>query len=122
MTTQINQLMDESEGSLLCYRIAGKVIESEYLDFLARVKANIATYGEFRLLLLYTNFQGWEQSAAEMDVAFYVEYGKYLKKFCLIGAPDKEVMSKLIAKQMISGELRIFAAGRLAEALEWAKS
>lgn len=114
--------MQETEGPLLCYTVASQVTEAEYLDFLARVRANIATYGEFRLLLLYTNFQGWEQSAAEMDLSFYVEYGKYLKKFCLIGAPDKEVMSKMIAKQMIGGELKIFAAGRLAEALAWART
>jgi hypothetical protein len=122
MTENNSHLMPETEGPLLCYEVTGHVTTEQYLDFLARVKANISTYGEFRLLLVYDDFQGWQEQAAEMDVSLYVEYGKYFKKFCLVGPPDKEIMSKMIASSMISGELKIFAKGQFAAALAWVKS
>ena len=116
-----NYLMPESEGPLLCYAVVGAVTEGSYIDFLKQVKDRIATYGEFRLLLDYQNFLGWEKEAAEMDVTFYIEQGKYMTKFCLVGPPDKEILSKSIASAMIAGELKVFSRDHFAQALAWAK-
>ena len=122
MPETLNYLMQESEGPTLCYKVSSPVTVEEYVDFLERVKVNIKTYGEFRLCLLYENFQGWDAEAANMDVSFYVEYGRYLKKFCLINPPEKEVMSKMVTKPMISGELKIFSKSKQNEAFFWVKA
>lgn len=116
-----NYLMPESEGSLLCYAVVGAVTETSYVVFLNNVKDRIAAYGEFRLLLDYQNFLGWEKEAAEMDVSFYIEQGRFMKRFCLVGPPDKEILSKSIASAMISGELKVFSREHFADALAWAK-
>ncbi len=116
-----NYLMPESEGSLLCFAVVGAVTETSYIDFLRQVKERIETYGEFRLLLDYQNFLGWEKEAAEMDVTFYIEQGPYMKRFCLVGPPDKEILSKSRASTMIAGELKVFSRNHFAQALAWAK-
>lgn len=115
-------LLPESEGALLCYDVPRQVTVDNYTDFLNDVQATIKAHGEFRLLLLYGRFENWEEGAAEQDVTFYVEYGKYMKKFCLVGPPDKEIMSKMIASAMIAGELKIFSKERYADAILWAQS
>lgn len=115
-------LLPESEGSLLCYDVPRQVTVDIYSAFLKDVQATIEAHEEFRLLLLYGKFENWEEHAAEQDVTFYVEYGKYMQKFCLVGPPDKEIMSKLIASSMIAGELKIFSRERYADAVLWAKT
>lgn len=115
-------LLPESEGPLLCYDVPRQVTVDNYTDFLTDVQTTIKNHGEFRLLLLYGRFENWAEQAAEQDVTFYVEYGKYMKKFCLVGPPDKEIMSKMIASAMIAGELKIFSKERYADAVLWAKS
>ena len=122
MSETLNHLLPATEGPTLCYLVSSPVTVSEYTEFLILVRNNIEKYGEFRLYLLYDHFQGWDAEAANMDVSFYVEYGKYLKKFCLVNPPEKEIMSKMLTKPMISGELKIFSKERQEEALAWVKS
>ena len=114
--------MAETEGPALCYRATRPVSDELYSDYIERVKASIRDYGEFRLLIYYKNFPGWDEQAASKDLPFYAEYGRYMKKIALVNAPDKEVMAKLLRKNIIGGEMRIFSEERLQEALGWIKS
>lgn len=122
MGTRNPLLLPESEGPVLCYDVPRQVTVEIYHAFLQDVQEAIAAHGEFRLLLLYGRFENWEEGAAEQDVSFYVDYGKHMTKFCLVGPPDKEIMSKMIASSMIAGPLKIFSRERYTEALAWIKT
>ncbi len=117
-----NEIMPETEGPVLCYRATRPVSADLYDDYISRVKESIDKYGEFRLLVHYKNFPGWDEPAAEKDLTFYTEYGKYMTKLCLVNAPEKEILAKVLRKGMIGGELRLFADNKLAEAIAWIKS
>lgn len=117
-----DEIMEETEGPALCYRATRAVSDALYSDYIERVKAAIRDYGEFRLLIYYNHFPGWDEQAASKDLPFYAEYGRYMKKIALVNAPDKEVIAKLLRKNIIGGELRIFSEDRLQEALAWIKA
>lgn len=117
-----DEIMDETKGPVLCYRATRAVTNELYSNYIERVQAAIAEYGEFRLLISYKNFPGWDEPAAEKDLAFYAEYGRHMKKLALVNAPDKEIMAKLLRKNIIGGEMKLFSEDRLADALEWIKA
>ena len=116
-----DEIMDETEGPALCYRATRAVTDELYSDYIERVKASIKQYGEFRLLIAYKNFPGWDEPAAVKDLPFYAEYGKYMKKLALVNAPDKEIMAKILRKNIIGGEMKLFTEDKLQDALRWIK-
>jgi hypothetical protein len=123
MNEKFNRLMPESEGATLCYELSKPISKEGYEDnFLAPALQLVHKYGELRLLMHYTNYQGWEQEAAEMDIAAHVELGRYMKKMALVNAPDKEIMSRMLKKSLNHAELRFFKTDQLEEAIKWVKS
>ena len=70
-------------------------------------------------MINYDQFPGWDQAAAEDDVRFYVDYGKYMKKMALVNPSEKEIMTKLVRKPLINGDIKIFSAEQFDEALKW---
>lgn len=123
MQKKFNRLMPESEGPVICYEISQPISEEGYAaNFLSPARAIIETYGEVRLLLYFTQYQGWATRAAEMDISAHSEFGRYVTKLALVNAPEKEIMARLLKKPMIAGELKFFSAADLQEALRWIKS
>lgn len=107
----------------MCYEISKPIsLEGYQGNFLGLAQKIIATYGEFRLLLYYTDYQGWEEQAAELDLKHYAEMGRHMTKLALVNAPEKELMARMIRNPLTNAELRFFAQNRLQEALEWVKS
>lgn len=116
-----DEIMNETEGPYLCYWATRTVTDELYSDYIERVKKSIKDYGEFYLLVAYKDFPGWTEPAAEKDLSFYTEYGKYMKKLALVNAPEKEIMAKLLRKNIIGGEMKLFSGDRLKDALAWLK-
>lgn len=122
MTDFRDEIMAETGGPVLCYRATRAVSDELYSDYIHRVQEAVKAYGEFRLLIHYQDFPGWDAVAAEKDVGFYSQYGRYMKKLALVNPPDKEVMAKLLRKDIIGGAIRIFSGDRLGEAIDWVRS
>lgn len=117
-----DEIMDETGGPVLCYRATRAVSDALYSNYIERVQLCIKEFGEFRLLIYYKNFPGWDKEAASKDLPFYAEYGRFMKKLALVNPPDKEVMAKVLRKKIIGGEMKIFTEAQLPQALEWIKA
>ncbi len=123
MNDKFNRLMPESEGPTLCYELSKPISKQGYEEnFLAPALRLVHKYGEVRLLLHYSHYQGWEQGAAEMDILAHVELGRFMKKMALVNAPEKEIMSRLLKQALNQAELRFFKTEQLQEAIAWIKS
>ncbi len=123
MNEKFNRLMPESEGRALCYEISKPIsIQGYQENFLPYAEKIIETHGEFRLLLYYTDYRGWEEAAAELDLKQYAQWGKHMTKLALVNAPEKEIMARMIRNPLTSAQLRFFSKDRLGEALTWVKS
>lgn len=120
--SHLDEIMPDTGGCVLCYKATKPVSLELYNDYIQRAKKCIEAHGEFRLLIYYKDFPGWDSGAASQDVSFYSEYGKFMKKLCLVNPPDKEITAKVLRKNIIGGEMRIFPEARLQEALDWVKS
>ncbi len=112
-------MMPETIRPALCYYARRIITPALYAQYVEQVELSIKEFGHFRILINYDHFPGWDQVAAEDDVRFYVDYGKYMKKMALVNPGEKEIMTKLVRKPLIKGELRIFSADQFDEALEW---
>lgn len=113
--------MPHSGGAFLAYEIVRPISREGYAVFLEITNAIINKYGELRLLLYYKNFEGWEREAAEMDLEAHITIGHNMKRFAIVSAPEREIMSRMIKKPMLGGEIRFFSENRLDDALAWVK-
>lgn len=119
---KLNRLMPESEGPVLCYEITKPISLEGYELFLKLVRDILERYGEVRVLMYYSDYQGWEKGAAEMDFASHIEFGPKLVKLAIVNAPEKEIMARIIRKPLTGAELRFFSEEGLQEALAWIKA
>ena len=123
LNEKFNRLMPESEGSVLCYEINRPIsLEGYEKNFLDPAQSIIKQYGELRLLNYFTNYQGWEEEAAIVDLSAHVTLGRYVKKMAFVNAPEKEVMARLIRQSLTNAELRFFPENLLKDAIKWVKS
>ncbi len=115
-------MMPETIRPALCYYARRIITPALYAQYVEQVELSIKEFGHFRILINYDHFPGWDHVAAEDDVRFYVDYGKYMKKMALVNPGEKEIMTKLVRKPLIAGELKFFTAEQFDEALAWIRS
>lgn len=121
--SKYNRLMPESDHHALCFDIHKPISREGYSEnFMPRIEDMIARNGEVRLLLYYSAYQGWEVAAALLDMGAITTYGPKMTKFALVNPPKKEIMQFTVKKSLIKGEMRVFNADQLAEAVAWIKN
>lgn len=120
---EITIIEEKCDGFVLVARIHKPISEEGYKEnFMPRVKKIIEKYGEFRMLVYYEDFQGWEKDAASNDLEMLTTYGKQITKVAVVNPPKEEVFRSKVIKPMIGGEVKYFNEKDFDEALEWAKS
>lgn len=126
MSVKENRIMEESEGSLLCFEVIHPVMLDSYNSIYADVVTKLyEEYGEVRLLFFYPdpdNFPGWDPQAAAEDLQNHTKRGHIIKKVALINAPAKVAQRWQLIQPLLGGPAREFGEGKFDEALEWVKS
>ena len=93
----------------------------DYRNFLPRVQKIIENHGELRLLIYYSNYQGWEEGAIASDMSATAEFADKLVRFALVNPPEKEVFQKKIKAPLYAGPVKIFEENELGQALDWVR-
>jgi hypothetical protein len=116
-------IMPETAGNVLCIKLHGKIIASEFSGyFMPAVIDIIERHKEFRLLVYYYDFQGWTLEAIGEELEAIARYGRYLKKFALVRPPESEIKNHKFKHALFGREVRSFEEADFEQALEWVKS
>lgn len=117
-----NILMPESDDAALCIQVDKPISKEGYEEnFCPRMRDMIARHGGVRLLLYFTNYQGWEPEAALTNMGALTEFGPKVIKYAMVNPPNKEILRRKVNGLLISGETRVFEASELQDAIAWVK-
>jgi hypothetical protein len=115
------QWMPESVGELVSLKVVGRLTDADYFDILPKLIAVADREGGLRLIADLSDFEGVEWHLAYEQSAFGKPHWGKLKRVALVGTHNWTILAARIAAD-VSADVRIFAAGKYAAALEWAKS
>lgn len=123
MEKKYNRIMPECEGNVFCAEIGSKVTLSEYQTvFEPRIKEIFSEYESARALLVYSEPSvGWDLDAAAHDFDNMTRLGKNIDKVALVNPPEPVKTRWLTLKPLVGGEVKIFEADQMQEALDWVK-
>ena len=123
MSEHFNEVMPETTDLVLCMRIVRPITADGYRhNLLDRLDQMIATHGEIRLLVHYDRYAGWEEDAARNNMATLPEYGPKIRRMALVNPPKSAIIDAKVKQPLLKGEVQIFSADALADALEWVSS
>lgn len=109
----------KEEGNLLRVDVSGKLTQADYDELVPSWKRMIARHGSMRLLLVMTDFLGWDPAAAWEDFRFDWEHGKQVERVAMVGEKKwQEWMTKLGAI-IAATEVKYFDHADLASAERW---
>jgi hypothetical protein len=109
----------ESGGTVLGYRLGGRLTEAEIKEMQREMDAVIKEHSKVRVLCEMGDFSGAEPAAIWQDLKFTPRYVKDLERFALVG--DKrwqKVVTDLSDKAGIA-DARFFELSEVDRAWDW---
>lgn len=116
-------LLPESTKNSIGFKVSGKLTASDYDFPLSKLDEAIEKYGRINLLLVFTNFDGWESmEAAKRDFKFGTQQYRQVEKAAFQGDKKwQEWMIKIMDPFTHNTTERFFTTDQLDEAWKWIK-
>jgi hypothetical protein len=118
------QVLPESEGNLLGFKISGKLTEEEYKETLIpRIEEAAKHHGDVRCLVyMDPSFTGWDIGALWDDARYGLKHKDDFEKLAVVGAAKWVEWGTRLSAHFVKGEVRTFAPEELPEAWLWVRN
>jgi hypothetical protein len=117
------EILPESTGNCIGFRISGKVAAEDYELLLPKLDEAIATHGKINLLVLLGDFEGWDGlDAAKADFRLGTQQYRQVERAAFVGQGKwQRRMVKIMDPFTRHTEERFFEHDQLADAWSWLK-
>lgn len=117
------ELMKESAGPVLGFRVGGVLSDADYREVLIpTLEKAIAQYGKVRCLVCFEeDFRGWEALALWDDAVFGISHRSDFSRLAVVGAPEWLDWAVRMSAWLMDGEVKTFPLSALAQAWLWLK-
>ena len=113
------QFSEENGGKLLIVHVSGKLIETDYEDFVHAFERLIPLHGELRVLVDLTAFHGWDAGAAWEDVKFVTKHFADIERLALVGEKQWQPGMSAFGKAFTKAAVRYYDHIDADEARKW---
>ena len=114
------ELLDETAGAVVAFRISGKHIHGESHKLAGMIDARIAAHGHARCFVEITDTDGVELSALKEDLQFELQHGDQIQRCGVVGHHSWERwLVRILSLFFREAEIRFFPENERARALEW---
>ena len=111
--------LSESSGSVVGYRVAGKVTAEDYQKLNPEVQALVDQYDHVCLLLDLQEFAGEEVKAWLPDMKFGHRFHDKIQKMAIVGDKRWEKWLTALADPFYAKDARLFHSDESEEAWAW---
>ncbi len=116
------QVSGVNEG-ILTVQVSGMLRQSELTQMQQTTADIIRTHGKVRILVLTSDFAGWESGGEWNDFSFQEEFDPCIEKMAIVGDRRWEDLALIfVAKGLRSFPIEYFASSGQATALAWLKT
>ena len=109
----------ENEGATLALQISGKLVGTDYADFVSEFDCFVAHPGRRCVLLEASGFQGWDGEAIWEDKRFALHRFSQIDQLAIVGGGKWQQKLAHFCKPFSEVLVRYFAQADLAQAKQW---
>ena len=113
------QVSEENGGKLLVVNISGKVVKSDYDEFVPEFERLIKLNGKINVLFDMTDFSGWDMGALWEDIKFDVHHFNDIGRLAMIGESKWEEGMAAFCKPFTTAKVHFFHHTAADEARKW---
>lgn len=116
------EILEETAGDLVAFRISGKHIHEESHKLADMIDARIAAHGHARCLVEIDHSEGVELSALREGLSFDLDHGKQIVRCAVVGEKGWERwLVRVLGLFFRNAEIRFFSAAERGAALDWVR-
>ena len=115
------EVLPQSEGSAIGFKISGKVTSEDYDFLLPKIDEAIKDFGSINLLIMMGQFEGWtDLEGAKQDFKFGKEQYRHVEKAAFVGEKKwQRWMINVIDPFTRRTDEQFFSFEQLDEAWQW---
>jgi hypothetical protein len=113
------QLNEENDGTMLVVHVTGKLVKTDYEQFVSEFERLVQQHGKLRVLFDMTGFHGWEAGALWEDTKFAIKHFGDIERLAMIGEKKWQQGMATFCKPFTKATIRYFDHNGVAEARKW---
>ena len=102
------QLKEENDGKVLVVQVTGKLVETDYEQFVPEFKRLAVKHGKLRLLFDMNDFQGWDACVLWVDTKFAANHFSSIARLAMVGEKRWQHGMAMFCKPFTSATIRYF--------------
>lgn len=111
---------EQENNGIWTLRVTGTLRKAELDAAQVAVAKGLGTTDTVRILVIATDFVGWQRGEDWGDLTFFVEHGDHIERIAIVADPRwEEQMSVFAGAGFRKAPVKFFAEAQLAEARAW---
>ncbi|MCA9042035.1 MAG: STAS/SEC14 domain-containing protein [Planctomycetaceae bacterium] len=116
MTCMVTEIAD---GKVIEVELTGKLTKEAYEVFVPATEAQIEKHGKVRMLVILSDFHGWDMGALWEDLKFDVKHFNHIEKLAIVGESKWEKGMALFCRPFTTASIKYFDKADLDAARTW---
>ena len=112
-------LDEENNGAMLVVHVSGKLLKTDYEQFVPEFERLVLQHGKLRVLFDMTGFHGWEAGALWEDTKFAIKHFADIERLAMVGEKRWQHGMATFCKPFTKASIRYFDHADAAEARNW---
>ena len=108
-----------NEKNILGFEISGKLTDEDFESFVPEIETNLKKHEKLRLLVVFTEFKGWDLHALWEDIKFDFKHFNDFEKIALVGETNWQKWMSIFCKPFTMARVKYFEKDEIVEAMEW---
>lgn len=112
-------ITEHAEGKIIEIYVSGTLSKEAYEAFLPATEARIKEFGKVRMLVILSDFHGWDAGALWEDIKFDLKHHSHIERLAIVGETKWEKGMATFCKPFTSAKIQYFDIADVAKAREW---
>jgi hypothetical protein len=113
------EILPESSGKVLAFKLSGKLHDEDYKKFVPLVDDAIARKGKVRMLGQFHDFHGWDLHALWDDIKFATTHCTKIERIAMVGEKKWQEWMAKVCKPFTMAKIQYFDASEIDRAWAW---
>lgn len=113
------ELEHHAEEKYLEVTVSGKLHKEDYLKFVPSVEALIAEHDKIRILMMLSDFHGWDAGALWEDVKFDFKHFNHIERLAIVGETRWQHGMAVFCRPFTTAKIQYFDKLKATEARKW---
>ncbi|EMI28707.1 SpoIIAA family protein [Rhodopirellula europaea] len=113
------EITEIAEGKIIELVLSGKLTGEAYEQFVPVVDAQIERWGKVRMMVVLTDFHGWDAAALWADTKFAMKHFSDIERLALVGESKWEAGMATFCKPFTKAAVKYFDHANIEDARAW---